>query len=653
MANKYWVPGGSGTWNTVGVNTNWSATSGGARTANPPAGNDDIFFDNNSGNPTVGVIGIGGIPFDSLQMLGPCTLTLTNNLNLNQNLTINAGTLNTSTFNLTADAVVSSDALSKTLNLGSGVHTFSTATGFTTSGANFTFNAGTSVIQLTSATATLSTQGLTFNNVSFTSTSQTASSISGANTFNNLTIAGRTSTGINPFNITNTQIINGTLTLSAGSIPPARTFIKSSVIGQQVELQVNSFASTNDIDFRDIKITGAASPIDATLLRFGNCNGNDGIDFALPKEVFYRATASANWGATGAGGWSLTSGGTAVATAFPLAQDTATFPTSPTPYPTSGNTVTINSDYNIGTIKMGLRTSNTMTLAFGSNDPIIYGNLVTGTGTTYTGTGSNPIVFSGKNTQNITSAGKVFTRPISVNSPGGTVNLLDAFDSSSTSDSFLVAGTWNLNGYNTTIRGHLILNGTRTRSIVFNGSTLFLGIAKSGGTVWDASSPSGLTLDGTGTISIQSISGTKTFNGGNIQNYSNIFFSESVSFGGLTITGSNKFNDISNQVTTSGSPVGLRFTGGTTNEFGTFNVNGDFLAQNLPLRSTNTTQATLRKSTTWFMGANSTNVVGNTGLTFTAGGGIDRLAVSYINGISDPAPTPTSTGNFFAILKRR
>jgi hypothetical protein len=34
------------------------------------------------------------------------------------------------------------------------------------------------------------------------------------------------------------------------------------------------------------------------------------------------------------------------------------------------------------------------------------------------------------------------------------------------------------------------------------------------------------------------------------------------------------------------------------------------------------------------MGANSTDNGNNTGLTFTAGGGIDYLSVNYINGVS-------------------
>jgi hypothetical protein len=59
----------------------------------------------------------------------------------------------------------------------------------------------------------------------------------------------------------------------------------------------------------------------------------------------------------------------------------------------------------------------------------------------------------------------------------------------------------------------------------------------------------------------------------------------------------------------------VRFTGGTSNEFTDFNLNG--VAGNLlTLGSTNTTQAILKKSTPWNVGANSVDAGNNTGLNF-------------------------------------
>jgi len=644
MAERYWVDG-SGSWTDF---LHWADASGGIGQFPAPSVGDNVYFDGNSGNPTVTVQASATLA--NFQLLGPCTLTLGQNLSLSVTLLINEGSFSTSTFNLSAASFASSGALSRTLSLGSGIHTFSVAaTTFITSGTNFTFNAGSSTVQLSSINATISTQGLTFNNVSFTSTAQTTPSITGEHTFNNLTIAGRSALGVSQFSITGNQTVGGTLTLSAGSLSPARTFIKSSVIGQKVTLTVNSFAATNDIDFRDIAILGAAAPINASSLRFSDCKGNSGITFPAPKTVFYRATGSASWGAASAGSWSDTVGGTASATQFPLAQDTAIFPA--TTYPASSATTTIGSSYNIGTVDMSQRTGNTMTLSFGSVTPVLYGSLITGTGITYSGAGTVPIVFAGRNTQNITSASKTFTRSISIESPGGSVVLLDAFDSSSTSDSSVVSGIWNLNGYTTTIRSHLIVSGINARGIAFGGANLLVGILKGSGTVWDATASTNLTLSGGGTITLQTNSSggaAKTFAGGGYQNYPTLNLGANVTIysTGLTVTGSNKFQDITNSTMQGGI---LRFTGGQSNEFGAFSVTGD-IGNRLTLSSSNTTPTILKKPTTWFMGANSTNGVGNTGLTFTAGDGIDYFTVSYINGlvlVDVPVVTVVSAGNFF------
>lgn len=43
MADRYWVNGGTGNWNST---TNWSATSGGPSGASVPSTSDDVFFDN-------------------------------------------------------------------------------------------------------------------------------------------------------------------------------------------------------------------------------------------------------------------------------------------------------------------------------------------------------------------------------------------------------------------------------------------------------------------------------------------------------------------------------------------------------------------------------------------------------------------------------
>jgi hypothetical protein len=64
--------------------------------------------------------------------------------------------------------------------------------------------------------------------------------------------------------------------------------------------------------------------------------------------------------------------------------------------------------YNIGTIDMSARTTNTMTLATGTTIPSIYGNWTNGTGVTLSGTGT--LTFAGRGSQTVTSAGRTFTQ---------------------------------------------------------------------------------------------------------------------------------------------------------------------------------------------------------------------------------------------------
>jgi len=669
MANRYWV-GGTGTWNTTST-TNWSDTSGGASGASAPTAVDDVFFDQ-AGTYTVTITGgrcqditvsASTVTF-SLITTGPTisgsmslvagtvwtgspgtifsatttgkTITtngvnITSGMNLNgvgggwtlgsafttssANITINNGSFDSANYAITAFGISSSGAGTRSISLGSSTVTVTAGTstalnlGTTT---NLTFNAGTSQINLPGSPAGIASGGLTFYNVAFTNSVASACTITGANTFNTLSFTGRTNTGITLVTFSANQTIS-TLTLNAGTRASYRGFLASNTIGTQRELNVTTLtAGAADYDFRDIAITGSAAPLSVT--RAGDCKGNSGITFPAAKTVYCRQTGSTSWGAIGVGSWSLTSGGAFDATAFPLAQDTAVFPAAT--YPASGLTTSINHSYNIGTIDMSLRTTNTMTLATATNTPTIYGNWINGTGITLTGPGQ--ITFAGRGSQTITSAGKTFTQGITVNTPGGSVTLQDAFTTSSGTQSGLGAGTFDANGYNFTATGYSS-NNTGVRTIAIGSGTWTLnGI----GSPWNTPTITNLTVTGTGTISLTNAS-AKIFNGGGITTYPTL---NQGGTGALTVTGSNRFAAMTN--TAIGSVL---FTGGTTNEFTTFNLDGAS-GNLLTLSSTNTTQAILKQPSVWYMGANSTNGGNNTGLTFTAGGLSDYLNVSYING---------------------
>ncbi len=87
-ANRFWVTGGDGLWNST---NNWSATSGNVSGASVPGAGDIISFDAGSGNPTVTLtVGIG---VNSILVSGASITTFTGNFGMDilSGLTISAG----------------------------------------------------------------------------------------------------------------------------------------------------------------------------------------------------------------------------------------------------------------------------------------------------------------------------------------------------------------------------------------------------------------------------------------------------------------------------------------------------------------------------------------------------------------------------------
>jgi hypothetical protein len=574
---------------------------------------------------TNGVSFFGDVTFDGVGggwTLGSA-LTVTSQI-----ITVTNGTFDTSSsgnYAVTCATLSSSNSNVRTINLNAS--TLSSAGSFPiifTTSTNLTFNAGTSQINCSTGSPTFSGGGQTFYNVAFTSAAITTGSITGANTFNNLSITGRTTVGIGVLSLSANQTINGTLTVSAGTAAAYRMQISSNTFNTTRTLTCAAVSLT-DTDFRDITIAGAASPASGT--RLGDCKGNSGITFPASKTVFYRQTGSADWGTTSTGSWSATSGGALDATQFPLAQDTAVFPAAT--YPASGSTTTINANYNIGTIDMSLRTSNTMTLATSTNGVLIYGNWTNGTGITLSGTGS--VSFLGRTTQTITSASKTFTQLININTPSGSVTLQDALTQSSTNFTQIVNGTLDLNGFTYTV-GTRFTTVTGTKNLTFNGGTLVCPDPNT--TSFNNAAPTNFTTTagtGAGTISMTAAT-AKTFVGGGST------FNCTLNQGGagaLTITGSNTFSNITNTYKSTGA-TSILFTAATTSTFTDWNASGES-TRLLTIGSVTAASHTLSKASGtvssdylsisrstatggagWYAGANSTNGGNNSGWVFTA-----------------------------------
>jgi hypothetical protein len=585
MPDRYWV-GGTASWDGT-AGTKWSATSGGPGGETVPTTADAVFFTNlstgtctiatgNTGAASINCTGFAGTitgtaaitvagsvtlvaamtythtgtmtftgtgtlttagkTFSGVTVSGSgITLTLGDALNLfSRSLTVTQGTFTTASFNMTAGTLASSNANVRTINLGSSTLTLSSSSNtidFSTS-TNLTFNAGSSQINLTGGAGPdiLVGTGVTFNNVSFTNATPSATSgaINGANTFANLTIAATASAGLKPYLFNSSQTITGTLTC-AGSSATSRVFIASNLTGTAQTLTVGAI-SANDCDFRDITLAGAGSPTSPT--RAGDCGGNSGITFPAAKTV-YRVGTNTTW--AGSSSWALMSNGTGADTNFPLAQDTAVIDQSTA---LTGTLSII--QYNIGSLDASTRTTG-ITLSH-ENIATRYGSYKLGSGVTISGTSTQ--TFSGRATMDFESAGKTITFPITADAPGGTFRLIGALTAT--------------NSFNVT-RGTLDLNGVTLTATIFNSGnsnvrTLAFGSAgnitvTNPATVWNSGLSTNLTVTGTPTVNV-----TNATASGTAVTVNSTGFSEGASI-------SFNFTGGTYSLTITGNPRSLNFTG--------------------------------------------------------------------------------------------
>jgi hypothetical protein len=160
------------------------------------------------------------------------------------------------------------------------------------------------------------------------------------------------------------------------------------------DMQIATIGTVTDVDFRDIRITGAGGTLTGT--RIGDLRGNLGITFSTPKTAIRIGTG--NWSDDQ---WSDTSGGSVSTDNFPLAQDTAVFDES-----TTGGTHTMNNAIPTLEAVASARTSALTIEHFWLWS--IYGSWTFGSGITIRAFNTNLL---GRNTQVITSAGKTFSGP--------------------------------------------------------------------------------------------------------------------------------------------------------------------------------------------------------------------------------------------------
>lgn len=524
MATLYWG-GGSGTWDGF-TTTNWYTDL--ARTVlstRAPSAEDDVIFDaasnataytvtisNNTtvcrdctisgpatGNLTLagsgqwyvygslifpatgftrtytGVFGFygtgshtitsNGVTFASnMSFAGSGTYTLQDALNLSSGgILISNGTVDTDGKSLTFAGTLNTTPLGvNTLKLGA-----STVTSSGNIGGNLYLDAGTSNITISATNIALGSfqRDLTYYNVTLSNGAPTNISMNAGGTsnitttFNNLTFTTRSSAGVSPWTIGPGGVtVNGTLTIS-GQSGANRYFVRSDTLGAARTLTVNTVGALTDVDFRDITVAGTSSPWSGT--RLGDCKGNTNITFvAGASKYIAAATGSSNWSANI---WSNASGGAASTADFPLAQDTVIIDNSGL---NTSATLTANIAYNVGAIDSSSRT-NAMTFT-GTAGLNTHADVNISTNVTVSGAGG--FSFAGRNTQNLTSNGKTIGA-ISVNSPGGTLVLVDNLVAGTSSVINVNAGTFNANNKNITCSS-IQSTGSLTRTLSLGSGTI-------------------------------------------------------------------------------------------------------------------------------------------------------------------------------------
>jgi len=486
------------------------------------------------GQTLIGAIAINGVG---------ASWALTSAATTSNSWTITNGSFDTAGFGLTCFTLNTDPRNPVTLSLGASAITFSlNFSGINSTGSTatlnpvaLTFNPGTSTININSNGGIFYHGGKTFYNVAITDGTSNGTTPLDQSiftpTFNNFTIARASGTGFKIASLSSNLIINGTFTVSAGADATRRLFLISDTIGTQRTITAAAVSGLEDIDMRDINCAGAAS---WTGTRIGDLGGNTNAPTTTPKTVYWNLAGGGNWSSTA---WATTSGGTPAINNFPLAQDTAIIENTGL---NNSATITLQATWNIGTINMSARTTNSMNMSFTSSAISVYGDWIFGAGV---GTsGGSTITFSKSNgTQTITSNGRIFNQTIAIASVNGTVQLADAFNNSV--GLILSAGTFNAVSYNVTIAS-FTSNSTISRTLLMGSGLWSITNPGSVWTVIPPTLPATMTLnDGTADIIFTNNAGAITFAGGGYT-YNKLTIGGTTSTSNFTLNDNNTFSEI-------------------------------------------------------------------------------------------------------------
>ena len=574
-----------------------------------PGASDDVFFDGvGTGNSASTILASQSVK--SLDMTGYAN-TLTQNTSV--------------ILTVAGNGVVFKLASGMTYVPGSGLAgiTFTGTSGttlITTAGKtpfNIVFNGvgGTFQLQddLTITNNFTRTNGTFDPNGKTVSLTGTSGTLTGSSSFYNLTRTGAANT-TSALTLAADQTVTHTLTLT-GNSAANRLLISSDTRGiTRTITNTGATMTWSFVDFRDISLS---TPYDASTTPggSGDAGGNSGITFT-PAQTNYWVGGTGNW--NNGAFWKLSNHTTAGR--VPLPQDDVRFDASS--FTSGSQTVTANESRlgkNIdwtGVTNTPTWIKTTATENYGSIT-LVSGMINSGT-TAYT--------MAGRGAYTFTSAGQIWTNPLTIAMISGTTTLQDAFNSSATTT--LTNGGFDANISNV-IAPAFVITGTNARTLALGTGTWTA--TTTNGNAWDATATTSLTIiPGSSTITISDIgSASKTFVGGGMT-YNNITFSGD----NITVSGTNTFSSFA--VNNAGLTNGLKLTSGTKQTVTSFSTNGS--NNNLAkLLTTASGVATLSKSSgtvsvdymsiasstvtggaTWYAGSHSTNVGNNTGWLFSS-----------------------------------
>ena len=436
-----------------------------------------ITFKATSGTQAIssnGVAMISNITFDGVG--GTWQLSNALSISTSGTITLTNGTFNSNGFTVTGGTFSSSNSNTRVLTLGASTFNLETTWNIVTT-TGLTFNANTSSINLNTFSS-FNGGSLTYYNVSLTAVSP--GTITGANTYNNLTLLSNTN--IPTYIVGANQVVSAVFTVTGTSI--RRCLVISDTMGTQRTITAAT-TTLSYVDFTDMIGAGAGSWSGTSI---GNADNNSGITFTTPVTRYW-VGGTGDWDDF-TNHWSAISNGSPGAT-MPIVHDTAIFNASS--FSGTGQTVTVTRNVRAGTVNFtGVGTDNP---AFVINSGIafsFYNSFTLSSGMTFSGTASTFTYFGRRNSTFTSNTVSVST---------GTTFSIDSYSTNTLTlgsdltvliGSLLVkTGHLDLNDYNTSVP-RFDSNVSTNRTISMGSGTMTL---TSVGTIFNFNTTSGLTFN--------------------------------------------------------------------------------------------------------------------------------------------------------------